>query len=645
VQPHKLVMQLAAVRAKLRQSMSIKHRMQRLLQHQEQQLEELMDSAQHLEQQLNQMSGGRLDVSALLQGAEHMGAVSTGTEQQDKQWAAALAYLESSLPSAGRSGPGMRRDLHQGSIYTGAAQHAGITNSSSAGASSSSGRDTGHVGPTSGAGEAAAAAAAVQDTLPPMQALHPVTWQARWLDARSGTDAPPATILFSGSETWVHSASFDPSGTLLLTTHTSTSSREAWQGMKVTPMGVEGGASTAKAPALPVEKCEALWREGEKGRLRPGEAAWSPDGSRIVVGHGQDYTDNGPAQPARITVYDAATGDALWQAPVSAAALADAQRADDDPGSSAAAAAEYALHDVTALAWSPCSKIIAAGNAGGTCTVWDAAGGKQLAALETRSVVAFTRVSFSPSGSLLVTLDATGVIRVWAAGLGYVQAGSTQMHGCSDLAWLPGSEAPALLVNGELRGVITADGKLVASRPFSGLNILSAFTLQPLTDALPPPPASTSPEGEATAVRASEPIYMSSSMGRVRHQQQPPAPPCDTRTERITAMAVAPAGAAQHAAQMLVTGTTHGRVLVWDMDTWSCVRELRLSVDASGATQPAGLHYKGRDAWRIRAKQPFRVVSLAVSATGVLAASTIDKGVWVWQPPSGEVVEDVDSDE
>ncbi len=183
----------------------------------------------------------------------------------------------------------------------------------------------------------------------------------------------------------------------------------------------DGTLMAATGPGFAKGAAVTLWdlATGEPRRTTPQlpldlpAPAWSPDGSRLLVGTG------GPASH----VLDIATGRRLLT--VDAAA------------------------DVYALAWSPDGRWIAAGGDGPSARVFDAATGQPLASLPDHHDFV-SQVQFSPDSRALLTIDGADDARVWEASSGTPICTLHESWLATSLSWSPdsrfvvGQEPPAI---------------------------------------------------------------------------------------------------------------------------------------------------------------------------------------------------------
>jgi WD40 repeat protein/uncharacterized protein YkwD len=183
--------------------------------------------------------------------------------------------------------------------------------------------------------------------------------------------------------------------------------------------------------------------------------AWSPDGSKIVVG----YTDN----TARI--WDAASGASLLtltghtDAVTGVAWSPDGQKiatgSNDNTGriwDAASGASLFTLtghtgdqvynHDIH-VAWSPDSSKVVTGSTDSTARIWDAATGTSLLTL-TGHTTYVTSVAWSPDGSKIATASDDKTVRLWDAATGaslLTFTGHTQY--VDSVTWSPDSSKVA----------------------------------------------------------------------------------------------------------------------------------------------------------------------------------------------------------
>jgi len=464
----------------------------------------------------------------------------------------------------------------------------------------------------------------VHESMPEMDRLEPGVWQERWL--RAGGRTPRPTALFRGANNTLTSLSFDPSGSLLASGHCF--GWQDWEGFRVIELNVRGGKPM---PTLPPHS----------DKIEVSSCSYSPDGKYVAIATVGDYTYQA-AKPSVIAVFDATTGARHWVAPVSQEAQWDAEIAHKDQHGMG----DYSVRDITALTWSPCSRYIVAGGKDGSCRVWDVAAGQPVAILdhtdrheegdwydwdpEHGTVV---RATYNAAGSLLATITKGGALRVWAASLGHKLMGTEHLKGSScDVAWLP--DGRTLVVNSMEPGSNPASRRPTHDVP-------RGFTTQQASSPSFNPSFDdgyTFPAAPTEAPQAG--LHLLDAYSLQAPEGFESMPPTDGRTAEVTRLAVAPAGALSN---MLVTGSRDGSVRVWDMTSWECVHEL-LAGPSPNACSTAGqavtlceAEEAGPGVYEVIGgpkQEKCKVVSLTVSSTGVVAAGTASRGVWVWQPPA-----------
>jgi WD40 repeat protein len=149
----------------------------------------------------------------------------------------------------------------------------------------------------------------------------------------------------------------------------------------LTPFGATPGQEKKAEPKPPLLVIDD---EGEGGTWDTFDAALSPDGKRLVTGHGAGYSKYGP-----ICVWDTAANKQLLRI--------------------------YEAHkgDCNAVAFSPDGKRIVSGGGDLVSKVWDAQTGKLLLTLKHDS----ESVTFSPDGKRIITAD-WYTVKVWDAETG-----------------------------------------------------------------------------------------------------------------------------------------------------------------------------------------------------------------------------------
>jgi WD40 repeat protein/transcriptional regulator with XRE-family HTH domain len=258
---------------------------------------------------------------------------------------------------------------------------------------------------------------------------------------------------------------------------------------------------------------------------------------------------------------------------------------------------------VTAVAFSPGGKLLAAAQANGYVRLWNPVTGQPVGSPLLASTSPQSRVdgvAFSPDGKLLACAGDDGTVRLWNPSTG-------QPAGAPLIA----STGPGSYVNGV---AFSPDGKLLASADGDGtVRLWNPSNRQPVGAPLPADPGGDvaavafSPDGKLLATAGTDGTVRlwNPSTGR------PVGAPLPAVTSGVNEVAFSPDG------KLLATADTDGTVRLWNPSTGRSV----------GAPFPASTGVENG------------VDGLAFSADGKLLASAGGDGtVRLWNPSTGQPV-------
>ena len=174
-----------------------------------------------------------------------------------------------------------------------------------------------------------------------------------------------STLYPPGNQVYVNSAQYNRTGTEIVTADTD-GTVDLWS---------PGGVSQQTVPPSPIQLSSPI-----KVAAPASDAAFSPDGSRVVVVAGDGTAD----------VFSTATGRRLYTL---------------NPNS---------LFLLTAAVFSPNGRQILTADPDGQVEVWDAATGKELPALGAKGP-GISDVEFDKAGNEFVTTADNGIVTVWSA--------------------------------------------------------------------------------------------------------------------------------------------------------------------------------------------------------------------------------------
>lgn len=270
-----------------------------------------------------------------------------------------------------------------------------------------------------------------------------------------------------------------------------------------------GATSTTVVPAIATA---LVMYKGHTGAAIG--VAWSPDGKEIA-----SCGDDGTVQ-----VWNARTGQHIWQAQVSRYAFAVAWSPDGRRIAGAGSDATVVMLDaasgrklatfsgpsgsIEGLAWSPDGKEIASGSQGNTVTVWNAQTGAAVLTYTGHSD-SVARVAWSPDGTRIASASYDGTVQVWDA-----QTGKTLLtykgHGAPvwSVAWSPDGTR---IASGT--GAAGADSPVYAHNSARVWNAMTGQTIFIFPDANKPSP---DPIGQSYAVAWSpDGMRLASSDGKI----------------------------------------------------------------------------------------------------------------------------------